>query len=167
MSKASGGTRMVAPSGIKTRTKDEYWAEAKRLRELLIEKASYLKNNPITRSFSNAIEGTLEITYSDVKRLVNKNTSDNKFNAFKNVLAQDYEHIIDKGHYEGYSLPDEGHHEEAIYFAYYSRKYKANAYVVLKKMHGTKKFKLHAIEDEHTYSYRVANKEIIKEIPTL
>ena len=44
----------------------------------------------------------VEITKSDLKTIVSKNTRDNRFNAFKNKVAQDNRGFLEKSVYEGW-----------------------------------------------------------------
>ena len=44
----------------------------------------------------------VEITKSDLKTIVSKNTQDNRFNAFKNKVAQDIRGFLEKSVYEGW-----------------------------------------------------------------
>ena len=49
----------------------------------------------------------VEITKSDLKTIVSKNTQDNRFNAFKNKLAQDIRGFLEKAQYEGWREVDQ------------------------------------------------------------
>ena len=45
---------------------------------------------------TNVITMDVEITKSDLKTIVSKNTQDNRFNAFKNKVAQDIRGFLEK-----------------------------------------------------------------------
>lgn len=111
MAKGAGTTR-------KSRAKDWY-AESRRLRAETLAIADGLKGNPISVHISNGIEADLVVTKSDIKTIVSKNTSDNKFNALKNKLAQDIVGIINDAKYLGWRETIDGKHPEAAYFVYY------------------------------------------------
>ena len=73
---------------MKQRTEEEFYAESKRLRAETLRMAEALKNNPMRFAVTNVITMDVEITKSDLKTIVSKNTQDNRFNAFKNKVAQ-------------------------------------------------------------------------------
>ena len=54
----------------------------------------------------------VEVTKSDLKTIVSKNTQDNRFNAFKNKVAQDIRGFIEKANYEGWRVVIPGKHPE-------------------------------------------------------
>ena len=64
----------------------DYYLESKRLRKEALEIAETYKGNPKRFSISNGIEMDIEITKSDIKTIVSKNTQDNLFNAVKNAF---------------------------------------------------------------------------------
>lgn len=68
----------------KRRTDEDYYIESKRYREEVLQIADTLKNNPLRFTITNVITMVMEITKSDLKTVVSKNTQDNRFNAFKN-----------------------------------------------------------------------------------
>ena len=78
------------------RTDEEYFFESKRFREEVLTMADELKDNPMRFTITNIITMDVEITKSDLKTIVSKNTQDNRFNAFKNKLAQDIRGFIEK-----------------------------------------------------------------------
>lgn len=93
MAKTSGGVR----SGhIPQRETRDYYLESKRLRDETLRKAEILKKNPLSFSINNGISMDVVVTKSDIKTIVSKNTTDNKFNALKNKLAQDIKGFIKK-----------------------------------------------------------------------
>ena len=71
------------------RTEEEYYLESKRLRAEVMQIADTLKNSPMRFTVTNGIKMDVEVTKSDLKTIASKNTQDNRFNAFKNKLAQD------------------------------------------------------------------------------
>lgn len=148
MAKTSGGVREERTPRVKEASSRNYHEESRRLRDETLEKAEHLKNNPMEFSVRNGIDMDVVITKSDIKTIVSKNTADNKFNAVKNKLAQDIKGFIQKGKYEGWREVLAGKHPETAYFAYYSRKLGANAYLCMRKMKATGKFKPYAIINE-------------------
>lgn len=86
-----------------------------------------------------------------MKTIVSKNTQDEKFNAFKNLLAKDIRGFIEKASYEGYRNTIEGKHSETMYFLYYSREWKEKAYLCLRVMKYTGKIKPYAIINEKMF----------------
>ena len=66
----------------------DYYLESKRLRKEALEIAETYKGNPKRFSISNGIEMDIEITKSDIKTIVSKNTTDNLFNTVKNAWAK-------------------------------------------------------------------------------
>ena len=56
------------------RTEEEYYIESRRLREETIRMADALKDNPMRFVVTNVITMDVEITKSDLKTIVNKNT---------------------------------------------------------------------------------------------
>ena len=108
-------------SDMKLRTEEDYYIESKRLREETMRMADALKNNPMRFIVTNVITMDVEITKSDLKTIVSKNTQDNRFNAFKNKVAQDIRGFLEKAVYEGWREVIPGKHPETAFFAYFSR----------------------------------------------
>lgn len=144
MAKTSGGVRKVKIV--------DYYKRSKELREEALMYAEKLKGNPINFRITNGIEMEVEITKSDIKTIVGKNTKDSKFNAIKNKLAQDIEGYIRKGKYEGWRSVERDKHKETAYFAYYSRALGAKTYLAIRKVKDTGKFKPYAIINETMYN---------------
>lgn len=105
----------------------------------------------------------VEITKSDLKTIVSKNTKDNHFNVIKNLLAKDIKGFIENGQYEGWREVIPGKHPETAYFAYYSQELDMKAYLCVRKMKNTGIFKPYAIIDQTTFDIEVKN--IKKEKP--
>lgn len=147
---SSGGESIdIFGRNVKTRN---YYAESRRLRTEVMSAAEALKGKPMRFAVTNGIFMNVEISKSDLKTIVSKNTKDNKFNAFKNALAKDIKGFIKKGKYEGWREVIEGKHSEAAYFAYNSRSLgNAKAYLCLRKMKDTGLFKPYAIIDHDTF----------------
>ena len=61
----------------------DYYKESKRLRLEAIQSAEKLKDRPLHFSLSNGVDMVVEITKSDIKTIVSKNTDDNRFDAVK------------------------------------------------------------------------------------
>ena len=80
----------------KIRTEEDFFNESKRLRAEALILADTLKDHPLRFKIVNEIEMEVEITKSDLKTIVSKNTQDNRFNAFKNKLAQDIRGFLEK-----------------------------------------------------------------------
>ena len=147
----------------KNRTDKDFYDESKRFREETIRLADNLKGNPIRFTITNGITMDVEITKSDLKTIVSKNTQDNRFNAFKNKLAQDIRGFIEKASYEGWREVLPGKHAETAYFAYFSRELGGKAYLCVRKIKSTGLFKPYAIIDETTFS--IEAESIRKEKP--
>ena len=125
--------------------------------------ADSLKDAPIRFRITNGIEMDIEITKSDLKTIVSKNTQNNRFNAFKNKLAQDIKGFLEKAHYEGWREVVPGKHPETAYFAYYSRELGTKAYLCVRKIKNTGLFKPYAIIDQDMFDVESIN--IHKEKP--
>lgn len=119
--------------------------------------AESLKDKPLSFSIRNGIQMDVLVTKSDIKTIVGKSTADNKFNAIKNKLAQDIKGFIQKSKYEGWREVIQGKHPETAYFAYYSRKLGAKAYLCMRKMKSTGKFKPYAIINENMFNAEARN----------
>ena len=145
------------------RTKEDYYFESKRLRAETIEIADSLKNRPLRFTITNGITMDVEVTKSDLKTIVSKNTQDNRFNAFKNKLAQYIKGFLEKAKYEGWREVIPGKHPETAYFAYFSRELGGKAYLCVRKIKNTSLFKPYAIIDQKTFDAEV--KSIKKEKP--
>jgi hypothetical protein len=65
----------------KQRTEEEYYIESRRLRAETLRIADGLKDNPMRFVVTNVITMNVEVTKSDLKTIVSKNTQDNRFNA--------------------------------------------------------------------------------------
>ena len=141
----------------KTRTAEDYFNESRRLRTEVMQMANELCNNPLRFTITNGITMDVEITKSDLKTIVSKNTQDNRFNAFKNKLAQDIKGFLEKAKYEGWREVIPGKHPETAYFAYYSREYKGKAYLCVRKIKNTGLFKPYAIIDQNTFDAEIQN----------
>ena len=81
---------------MKQRTEEEYYSESRRLRDETMQMADSLRDNPLRFTITNGITMDVEVTKSDLKTIVSKNTQDNRFNAFKNKLAQDIRGFLEK-----------------------------------------------------------------------
>ena len=108
-------------------------------------------------TITNGITMDVEITKSDLKTIVSKNTQDNRFNAFKNKLAQDIQGFIKKATYEGWRETILGKHPETAYFAYFSRELGGKAYLCIRKIKNTGLFKPYAIIDQKTFEAEIPN----------
>ena len=147
----------------KTRTEEDFYIESRRLRAETMLMADSLKDAPIRFTITNGIEMDIEITKSDLKTIVSKNTQNNRFNAFKNKLAQDIKGFLEKAHYEGWREVVPGKHPETAYFAYYSRELGTKAYLCVRKIKNTGLFKPYAIIDQDMFDVESIN--IHKEKP--
>ena len=139
----------------KQRTEEEYFIESRRLREETMRMADSLCNNPLRFTITNGITMDVEITKSDLKNIVSKNTQDNRFNAFKNKLAQDIHGFLEKAQYEGWREVIPGKHPETAYFAYYSRQLGGKAYLCVRKIKNTGLFKPYAIIDQNMFDAEI------------
>ena len=66
---------------------------------------------------------------------------DNRFNAFKNKVAQDIRGFLEKAVYEGWREVIPGKHPETAFFAYFSRELGGKAYLCVRKIKNTGLFK--------------------------
>jgi len=139
------------------RTEEEYYIESRRLRKETMQMADALKGSPMRFVVTNVITMYVEITKSDLKTIVSKNTQDNRFNAFKNKLAQDIRGFLEKSVYEGWREVVPGKHPETAYFAYFSREFGEKAYLCVRKIKNTGLFKPYAIIDQKTFDAEVQN----------
>ena len=90
------------------RTQQDYYRESKRLRAEVMLLADSLKGNPFRFILTNVITMRVEITKADLKTIVSKNVSDDKFNAIKNALAKDIPGYLAKAEYLGWRPTAEG-----------------------------------------------------------
>ena len=141
----------------KKRTEEDYYNESKRLRSEVMRMADALRDNPMRFTVTNGITMEVEITKSDMKTIVSKNTQDNRFNAFKNLLARDIKGFLEKSKYEGWCEVIPGKHPETAFFAYYSRQLGAKAYLCVRKIKNTGLFKPYAIIDQNTFDAEIQN----------
>ena len=141
----------------KERTEEDYYIESKRLREETMRIADSLKDNPMRFIVTNVITMDVEITKSDLKTIVSKNTQDNRFNAFKNKIAQDIRGFLEKAVYEGWREVIPGKHPETAFFAYFSRELGGKAYLCVRKIKNTGLFKPYAIIDQKTFDAEIQN----------
>ena len=139
------------------RTDNEYYIESRRFRDEVLQIANTLKDNPLRFTITNVITMNVEITKSDLKTVASKNTQDNRFNAFKNKLAQDIKGFIEKATYEGWREVIPGKHPETAYFAYFSRELGAKAYLCVRKIKNSGIFKPYAIIDQNTFDAEIKN----------
>lgn len=142
---------------IYQRTEEDYYLESKRLRVEVMKMADALKDSPLRFTVTNGITMDVEITKSDLKTIASKNTQDNRFNAFKNKLAQDIKGFIEKSHYEGWREVIPGKHPETAFFAYFSRELGGKAYLCIRKIKNTGLFKPYAIIDQKTFDAEIQN----------
>ena len=84
------------------RTQEDYFAESRRLRAVVMAMAKNLIGHPLSFIITNGITMRVEITNSDLRVIANKNTRDNKFNAIKNALAMDIRGYLEKAEYLGW-----------------------------------------------------------------
>lgn len=145
------------------RTQEDYYDASRRLREETLVIAEALKNKPLHFTITNGITMNVEITKSDLKTIVSKNTQDNRFNAFKNKVAQDIKGFIEKAKYEGWREVKPGKHPETAYFAYYSRQLDSKAYLCIRKIKNTGLYKPYAIIDQAMFDAEAS--ELKKEKP--
>lgn len=151
----SSGGEGIDVFGRNVRSRN-YYAESRRLRTEALDMAEALKGKPMRFTVRNVILMDVEITKSDIKTIVSKNTRNNKFNAFKNALAKDIKGFITKGRYEGWRYVIEGKHPESAYFAYNSRKLgNDKAYLCLRKIKSTGRYKPYAIIDQQTFDAEI------------
>lgn len=102
-------------AGMKQRTEEDYYIESRRLREETMRMADELKDHPMRFIVTNVITMDVEITKSDLKTIVSKNTQNNRFNAFKKKVAQDIRGFLEKSKYEGWREVIPGKHPETAH----------------------------------------------------
>lgn len=142
---------------MRNRTQDNYYAESRRLRAVVMDQAKELIANPMKFTIFNGILMNVEITNSDLRSLANKNTRDNKFNAIKNALAMDIRGYLEKAEYLGWRPTIEGKHIESAYFAYFSRELGCKTILCMRKMKEGQIFKPYAIIDQYTFNAKVSD----------
>ena len=103
---------------------------------------------------TNGITMRVEITKNDLKTIVSKNVSDNKFNAIKNALAKDIPGYLEKSEYLGWRPIAEGKHSESAYFAYFCRELGCKTILCMRRMADGDVYKPYAIINEHTFNNR-------------
>ena len=138
------------------RTQEDYYNESRRLRAETLLIADTLRDKPLHFTITNGITMNVEVTKSDLKTIVSKNTQDNRFNAFKNKIAQDIKGFLEKAKYEGWRDVKPGKHPETAYFAYYSRELGSKAYLCVRKIKNTGLFKPYAIIDQAMFDAEVS-----------
>lgn len=143
--------------GMKDRTQEDYFAESRRLRLIVMNMAKNLIGHPIKFTITNGITMRVEITNSDLRVIANKNTRDNKFNAIKNALAMDIKGYIEKAEYVGWRPTVEGKHHESAFFTYYSRDFGCRTILCMRKMLDGGVYKPYAIIDEYTFAARIGS----------
>ncbi len=148
-----------------TKWSRDYYEESKRLRREALEIADTYKGNPLRFTLSNGILMDVEITKSDIKTIVGKNTNDNLFNAVKNAWARNLESYLKWALYEGWRKTTDGKHPESAYFAYYSRRLGAKTYLCLRRMKSSGVYKPYAFIDQQTFDNE--KDSVIKEKPPL
>lgn len=139
------------------RTDEDFYRDSKRFRMETLRMADALKDNPLRFVVTNVITMDVEITKSDLKTIVSKNTQDNRFNAFKNKVAQDLRGFLEKSVYEGWREVIPGKHPETAFFAYFSRELGSKAYLCVRKIKNSGVFKPYAIIDQKTFDAEVRN----------
>jgi hypothetical protein len=152
MAKTSGGIRPI-------RKVVDYDKKNEQIRKETLDWANSITKKPINFRVTNGIEMDVEVSKSDIKRLVIKSTDDAKFNAIKNKLAQDVKGYIKKAKYVGWRETEPNKHFESAYFVYYNRTLGANTYLSLRRMKNSNIYKPYMIMDEKTFN---ANKHKIK-----
>ena len=144
------------------RTENDYFYESKRFRAEALLIADTLKDCPMRFTITNVITMDVEITKSDLKTIVSKNTQDNRFNAFKNKVAQDIRGFLEKSVYEGWRDVIPGKHPETAFFAYFSRELGEKAYLCVRRIKNTGLFKPYAIIDQKMFDAEIGNLRKIK-----
>ena len=134
------------------RTQEDYYLESKRIRNEVLQLAEQLKGHPLRFIITNGITMRVEITKNDLKTIVSKNVSDNKFNAIKNALAKDISGYLEKAEYLGWRPVAEDKHSESAYFAYFSRELGCRTILCMRRMTDGDIYKPYAIVNEHTFN---------------
>jgi len=137
---------------MKQRTEKDYYKESKRLRTEVLQQAELLKDGPLHFIITNTITMRVEITKTDLKTIVSKNVSDNKFNAIKNALAKDIPGYLAKATYLGWRPVADGKHIESAYFAYFSRELGCRTILCMRRLRDGNIYKPYAIINDHTFA---------------
>lgn len=143
----------------------DYYSESKRLRKEALTLAESLTNHPVVFEIDKGFPMVVELSKTDIKTMVSKNTSDDKFNAVKNALIQDVKGYLLKAKYVGWRKTVDKKHQETAYFVYFNRKLGANTYMALRRIKTTGRYKPYVIVDQRTYDF--IEKYIIKGKPPL
>lgn len=147
-------TAKKTPNIVKGRN---YYADSRRLRGEALAAAESLTNRPLHFTIHNGITMDMEITKSDIKTILSKNTTDNRFNAIKNALARDIRGFLRKAKYLGWRDVIPGKHPETAYFVYFNRTLGANTYLCVRKMKRWNIYKPYAIIDQKTFNEEVGS----------
>ena len=139
------------------RTDEEYYIESKRLRAETLRMADALKDSPLRFTVTNGITRVFLLAIVFKSDFVISTSKDNRFNAFKNMLARDIKGFIEKATYEGWRSVIPGKHPETAFFAYFSREFGGKAYLCIRKIKNTGLFKPYAIIDQKTFDAEILN----------
>ncbi len=149
MAKRSARTRKIG-------NRMDYYAKSKEARAEALKVADFYKEKPLRFIIDNVIKMDIEVTKSDIKTIVSKNSNDDEFNFIKNKEAKDIRGFIKKAKYEGWSKIKDGKHIESAYFVYYSKKKKRKMILCIRKIIKTGRYKPYAIVDNETFKHDVS-----------
>ena len=126
----------------------------------LLNYGNTLKENPLIITFSNVVEGILEITKGDIKTIAYKNIPDPVFNERKNLLAIDIPGFIKSSTYLGWSETVSGKHPETAFFVYYHKKETKDLILCLRNMKSNSHYKPYAIISKEKLLIDLGEREI-------
>lgn len=148
MGRNSGGIRN---SERAKRSDKDYYMESKRLRAEALQIAEQYKGSPLHFTVTKGFQMNVEVTKSDIKTIVSKNTGGDKFNAIKNAIAKDIKGYVEKATYWGWRETIPGKHPESAYFVYFNRNLGERTYLCVRKMKSGGIYKPYAIIDRRTF----------------
>ncbi len=105
-------------------------------RKQIIDEASSLKGK---YKLCNGLIGIYEITRRDLHSIVYEMSKEITSQRREIVMA--IRDIIENGEYIGWSMPDNGTHQESAFFVYYCKSFEGNVYVGMRFIRERKVFK--------------------------
>ena len=134
-----------------------YYELSKQKRREALEIAEKYKNNPLEFEIHNGVDGIVQVTKSDIRTIIGKNTTDDKFNAKKNEFAKDLKSFIEKAEYMGYREVEDGKHKEADIFIYHKVVDGEDFYLCTRRLTENGIYKPYAIINKRYFDYNAKN----------
>ncbi|MBO4692416.1 MAG: hypothetical protein J5604_06535 [Bacteroidales bacterium] len=122
-----------------------YYEMARKARAEALELANKYKLSPLTFEITNVIKMKIQVTKTDIRTIVGKNTSDDRFNWAKNETAKDIKAFLENAKYEGWADVLPGKHPESVYFVYYSKRKRRKLVLCVRKVKDLDVYKPYAI----------------------